>query len=458
MSLDASTIKSKESILRADERLRINVNWFIKLRWAAVAGQLVTVLSVAFGLNVSMPLIPLFVIIGLTALTNLLLRLWYLILGRTEQWSAWGVRGNWIVDAIMTFDVLLLGGLLYFTGGAENPFSVFFLVNLALAAVVVQSEWIWFIGGLAILCYFLLNTWYVPLDVLHDRETFASFSGLLSVRYEGQIVAFSAATIAISYFIARLTRELRERDSELAAARLREERNEKLDALATLAAGAAHELATPLSTIAVVARELERHLESSGATNDCIEDARLIRTELAQCRTILDRMAGRAGESVGEGMTEMTVAGLVEEMLAGLPHTDRVSISHGNEPNLSLNLPRVAIGQALRGIVKNAIDAAGRNGQIQIKTCTIGPNIGIEIRDNGPGMPEEILKRAGEPFFTTKQPGEGTGLGLFLARAVIDRLGGVFEIHSEAGVGTTAEIILPRAPTRLAADHALPSA
>ena len=451
-----SEASPKENRRLADERLRINVNWFLKLRWAAVAGQLVTVLSVALGLNVAMPMVPLFTIIGLTALTNLLLFYWYDRLGRTDRWGAWGVRGNWIVDAVMTLDVLLLAGLLYYTGGSENPFSVFFLVNLALAAVVVQSEWIWVVGGLAIISYSLLNKWHVPLDVLDDGEQIASFSGLMSVRYEGQIVAFSAATIAIAYFIARLTRELRERDAELAAARQREGRNEKLDALATLAAGAAHELATPLSTIAVVARELERHLESSGATNDCIEDARLIRTELAQCRTILDRMAGRAGESVGEGMTEMTVTQLVEEMLAGLPHTERVEVSHANEPGLMLNLPRVAIGQALRGIVKNAIDAAGRDGRIHIQTCTIGNNIGVEIRDNGPGMSEDILRRAGEPFFTTKQTGEGTGLGLFLARAVIDRLGGVFELRSEAGVGTTAEIILPRAPARFAADHALP--
>ena len=393
---DATT---NENVHLADERLKINVNWFLKLRWAAVAGQLLTVLSVSLGLNVRMPLIPLLMIIGLTVLTNLFFLFWYDRIGRSDRWSARGGHGSWVVDAVMTLDVLLLGGLLYFTGGADNPFSVFFLVNLALAAVVVQSEWIWVIGGLAILCFSLLISWHVPLDILEDRGKIASFSGLLSVRYEGQMVAFSTATIAIAYFIAHLTRELRERDAELAAARLRKGRDEKLDALATLAAGAAHELATPLSTIAVVARELERQLESTGASRDCVEDARLIRTELAQCRTILDRMAGRAGESVGEGMSEMTVSELVEEMLAGLPHTDRVEVFHVNEPSLTLNLPRVAIGQALRGIVKNAIDAAGRNGRIQIQTCTIGNNIGVEIRDSGPGMPDAILKRAGEPFF-----------------------------------------------------------
>jgi two-component system sensor histidine kinase RegB len=258
------------------------------------------------------------------------------------------------------------------------------------------------------------------------------------------LVAFTAATVAIAYFNARLTLEVRERDTALEAARQRESRRERLESLATLAAGAAHELATPLSTIAVVARELERHLHASNAGEDCLADAQLIRTELAQCRTILDRMAGRAGESVGEGMTELTVAQIVEEMLTGLPGTDRVSLEYRGDRSALLILPRVAVGQALRGIVKNALDAAGREGRVRVRAGIETSRVVLEIVDNGPGMSSETLARVGEPFFTTKQPGEGTGLGLFLARAVIDRLGGHFELRSQAGQGTTAEITLPR--------------
>jgi two-component system sensor histidine kinase RegB len=427
-----------------NERLRINVSWLLKLRWAAVLGQLATVLVVGIGLNANLPIIPLFSIIALAAVTNLLFEVWYRQVERVRGWERWGVWGHRLVDGVMTVDILLLSLMLFFTGGINNPFCVFFLVNLALAAVVVEPRGIWVIGALNVVSLLVLSVYYAPLPILMASTESASFTGWLTVSREGQLVAFTAATVAIAYFNARLTLEVRERDTALEAARQRESRRERLESLATLAAGAAHELATPLSTIAVVARELERHLHASNAGEDCLADAQLIRTELAQCRTILDRMAGRAGESVGEGMTELTVAQIVEEMLTGLPGTDRVSLEYRGDRSALLILPRVAVGQALRGIVKNALDAAGREGRVRVRAGIETSRVVLEIVDNGPGMSSETLARVGEPFFTTKQPGEGTGLGLFLARAVIDRLGGHFELRSQAGQGTTAEITLPR--------------
>lgn len=430
------------------ERLRINVSWLLALRWAAVAGQLLTILTVWIGFEAELPLMPLFAVVGTTAVTNILLGLWQTSVESYGGWQRWGRIGDGIVDAVITLDILLLTILLYFTGGASNPFSVFFLVNLALASVVVQTGWIWLLGTVSIIAFAMLTIWYQPLALLRSTDPAASFSGMVSVRTEGMIVAFAAATVAIAYFIARLQREIRTRDTELDAARQRESRNDKLEALATLAAGAAHELATPLSTIAVVARELERHLESSQATSESISDARLIRTELAHCRQILDRMAGRAGESVGEGMTEMNPVEVIEETLTGLPGTERVEIATAQWPNVPLLVPRVALGQALRGLVKNALDASGRDGKVMISCRPTALGLRICIEDNGPGMGPETLRRAGEPFFTTKQPGEGTGLGLFLARAVIERLGGALELRSTPGRGTTAEILLPRSTPR----------
>jgi two-component system sensor histidine kinase RegB len=424
--------------------LRINASWLLKLRWAAVLGQLATILTVAIALGVDLPLVALVAVVGLAAVTNLALAAWYLRVEQTNRWRQWTERGAWVLDAVITLDILLLAALLYWSGGAENPFSVFFLVNLALAAVIVQSEWIWAIGALSIVCFAALFIWRTPLPILDSNDPSLSFSGATTVKNEGTIVAVGASTVAILYFIVRLTRELRARDRELEEARKREARRERLESLATLAAGAAHELATPLSTIAVVAKELERHLESRGADADAVQDTKLIRKELAHCRAILDRMAGRAGESVGESPVELSVAEMTEEFLSGLPSVERVSAALGEASTCRLFAPKLALGQAIRGIVKNALDASGPLGRVYVSAGRTNSSVVFEIRDTGPGMSPEVLERAGEPFFTTKQPGEGTGLGLFLARAVVERLGGRVELSSEAGKGTLARIILPR--------------
>jgi two-component system sensor histidine kinase RegB len=430
------------------ERLQINVSWLLALRWAAVAGQLITLLVVWIVLGANLPMTPLLILIGITALTNIFFASWYVWVDRNYLWGEWTPIGYALVDIIMTLDIVLLSGLLYLTGGADNPFSVFFLVNLALAAVVVRNWLVWLIGGLSVLLYALLSIWHVPLPVVDPALMRKGITGVLTLVDEGRLIAFLAASAAIAYFIARLTREVRDRDQELDAARRREARNEKLEAMATLAAGAAHELATPLSTIAVVARELERHLSSSGGSEECLADTALIRTELAQCRTILDRMAGRAGEVVGEGMAELSPSDLVQEILTGLPQSDRIEITIDDPAGARMILPRVAIGQALRGLAKNALDAAGRDGRVSISIIAKGASVEIAIRDTGPGMPEDILRRVGEPFFTTKQPGEGTGLGIFLARAVLDRIGGSLDLSSIVGEGTIARVILPRMRSR----------
>lgn len=426
------------------DRLRINASWLLKLRWAAVMGQLATVAAVAVGLGAELPIIPLISIIGLTAVTNLAFAGWYLWVEQSSGWTHWMGRGNWILDAVITLDILLLSALLYFSGGGENPFSVYFLVNLALAAVVVQSEWIWGIGALSILCFAMLLFWHVPLAVLESGDLRGGFTSRMTIRNEGTFVALSTAVGAIAYFMARLTREVRVQDQELETVRRREAGREKLEALATLAAGAAHELATPLSTIAVIAKELERQLESRGADADSIQDARAIRSELSHCRAILDRMAARAGESVGEGPTVMTVEELTAEFLDGLPSIHRIQVDLGEGATKTLAVPRVALAQAIRGLAKNALDAVEGEGCVRVRSRVEPTEIVLEIVDDGPGMDPSTLDRAGEPFFTTKAPGQGTGLGLFLARAVIERLGGRMELHSVPRQGTTVEIALPR--------------
>jgi two-component system sensor histidine kinase RegB len=263
---------------------------------------------------------------------------------------------------------------------------------------------------------------------------------------QGMWVAFGIAAVFIVYFVTRVTRDLARREAELARARSAALRSEKLASLATLAAGAAHELATPLSTIAVVARELERALERAGAMGDAVADARLIRQEVARCRGILEQLAVDAGQSAGESFCELSVRSLVEQATEGVSRRERVhSAIAADVEALHLYVPPRSVAQAVRGVIENALQASPDDADVTVRASCAGDHCSIVIEDAGSGMAPEVKARAGEPFFTTKEPGKGMGLGLFLTRAVIERLGGGVAIDSAPGRGTRVALNMPLA-------------
>jgi two-component system sensor histidine kinase RegB len=274
---------------------------------------------------------------------------------------------------------------------------------------------------------------------------------------QGMWVAFGIAAAFIVYFVSRVTRDLAAREGELAAVRAAASRNEKLAALATLAAGAAHELATPLSTIAIAAKDLERSLlvdpERAGAS---LEDAKLIRDEVARCRRILQQMSVEAGQTAGESAVATSPEAIVALALEGLPAGANIErmLEH-DARDVRLWLPEQGVALALRGILKNALeavaareDAASRGVVLRVMQRDGG--CVIEVHDDGPGMPQSVLARVGEPFFTTKEPGSGMGLGVFVARALCEQIGGRLDIESVPGRGTTVRMHLPldHTPTR----------
>ena len=181
----------------------------------------------------------------------------------------------------------------------------------------------------------------------------------MHMHMQGMWIAFGIAAVFIVYFVTRVTRDLARREAELARARAAALRSEKLASLATLAAGAAHELATPLSTIAVVARELERSLERAGALNEAVADARLIRNEVSRCRGILEQLAADAGASAGEGLAELSLHGLLDKASEGLAQRERIrcAIASGAE-HAQLLVPARAVAQAVRGVLENALQAS----------------------------------------------------------------------------------------------------
>jgi two-component system sensor histidine kinase RegB len=266
----------------------------------------------------------------------------------------------------------------------------------------------------------------------------------MHMHLQGMWVAYAVAAGFIVYFVQRVTLALGERERQLAEARDLTARNEKLASLATLAAGAAHELSTPLSTIAVIAKELEHQLERNGGEQDAVADARLIREQVARCRDILVQMTADAGESMGEGSEEVSLEQLLHEAVDGLRNAGhiRLRIADGAAARL-LMVPRSPVVHAIRNVLKNAQEASPEVQDIEVRVSSTTNECIVEVEDRGDGMPPEILGRACEPFFTTKEPGQGMGLGLFLSRAVLSRLGGRLDLSSQIGRGTTVRLFLP---------------
>jgi two-component system, sensor histidine kinase RegB len=411
------------------EAKRIHLSWLVRLRWGALVGQLLTVLFVDLGMHIELPLLALMVALGVGAASNIAFALWA---QRTR------FVPDWTLAVPMALDVVLLTVLLFLTGGPFNPFSFLYLVHIALAAVVLPARLTWSLVALSLVCFgalFVDSLWPVAVPTL------LSHADQMRMHMKGMWFAFAVAAGFISYFVTRVRQSLEEREAELRRAHALAAQGEKLASLATLATGAAHELSTPLSTIAVIAKELERALTdgADGPRND----ARLIRREVDRCREILQRMAADSGGGDGD-VLGVRVRDLLAAVVDGLPQVQRVRLNIAPDAADSvLHAPTLATAQALRGVLKNALQASGEDTQVDVQALLVHGQCRISVRDFGAGMSDDVLTRAGEPFFTTKEPGEGMGLGLFLTRAVFERAGGQVVLESTPGQGTTALLTLP---------------
>ncbi|HSY39267.1 MAG TPA: ATP-binding protein [Polyangia bacterium] len=411
---------------------RINFGWLVRLRFATVAGQTLTIVAVRFGMNLEIPLAPLFALVGVALVSNLA------CIACARAWTP----EDWWLLAVMALDVLIFSGLLYFTGGPENPFSFLYLVPIAIAAITLRSAWTWMLVLLSLASSLVLFARHEPLPAAGGH------AGHMALHLRGMWVAFGVASAFIVYFLMRVRRALGAREEELVASRSLAARQERLASLATLAAGAAHELATPLSTIAVVAKDLERAVIAAGAPADAADDVRLMREEVERCRRILARMRIDAGDPAGERFARVSVRELVDDCLDDCStELDRaVSVTLDETTAAATTaLPRHAFGQALRGLVDNARQASPPGAPVSLRVAAVDENrrLIFEIADRGPGISPDLLARVGEPFFTTKPAGQGMGLGIFLARAIVERLGGELSIRSAPGAGTTATLWLP---------------
>lgn len=415
---------------RQSQRLRLNT--LIRLRWLAIVGQSVTVLVVAYGLEFPMPVGPCFALIASSAWLNLVLAFRYPAAHRLNPAAAFG---------ILVFDSLQLAGLLYMTGGLTNPFSLLMTVPVVISAASLPLRLTALLGGLVMTAATLLVFYHLPLPWTEGATLIVPF-----VYVVGMWMAVFSSIAFTAIYAFRVAEEARLLANALAATELVLQREQHLSALDGLAAAAAHELGTPLATITLVAREMEKAL---GKEPKYREDVTLLRSQSERCREILKRLTSLSSEGEPQ-LSKLPLTSLIEEVIA--PHRDfGISIAllpgecAGPEPVGRRN-PGVLYG--LGNLVENAVDFAQK--RVVMRWDWNDDHITLSITDDGPGFPAEIIDRIGEPYMSTRQgaePGGGLGLGLFIAKTLLERSGAslTFRNSNGPGEGAVVEIDWPRA-------------
>lgn len=412
-----STLPSSDTGARNLRRLFI-------LRWialAATAGMVTLAQRVA---EIDLPVLSLGIVIGCGAVLN--------------AWTGWRLRSKRPVGDPELFlqllaDVAVLTGVLYFSGGWSNSFVTLFLLPLMIAATLLPARYAWSMAALTFGCYTLLGFFFVPLPHIHHGE---SEFGLHVI---GMWMSFALSAGVIAYFVVRMAESLRTRDRELAAARENALRDSQVLAMGTLAAGAAHQLGTPLATMAVVVRELQR---SHGADPALSEDLHQLRLQVDHCKRIISDIAASAGEQRAEGGTSQPLdeylARAIESWQALRPGVTVRCAWNGPRPAPRI-VNELTLGQSLISLLDNAADASPEG--IEMVGSWTPRSLSLEIRDRGTGVSPEVARNAGRTAISTKP--DGHGVGLLIATAAIERFGGTVTLANRAGGGACTRLELP---------------
>lgn len=441
--------RSEAPPLATDSAPELVLRGLVPLRFAAAAGEAVALLGAQLGLQLPLPYTWLWAAPVLTFASNLLLR----------HSALHGVPpASRAVPAALLFDVLVFTFVLQQSGGPDNPLSALYAIPVAMAAMTGSARATWAVAALAAAGYAVSFGWHETQPFWHGPLYPGATVGLHAV---GMWVAVVVVCVVITAFLGRMSRMLRVREAEIRRLGEVAARSARLASLTTLAAGAAHELGSPLGTIAVVARELERRVAGTGdetgkgSANDALgEDARLLRAEVDRCRSILDRMVAQAERGHGDPGDELRAGEALAALGEELPEADdprRVMGEIRLPASASLG-SRLDFVEMVVPLLRNALDASPVEAPIALVAERAGSRLRVRIRDEGTGMDAETLRRAGDPFFTTRPPGRGTGLGLFVVRLNAERLGGTLQLHSEPGRGTTATLEWPLPPASRAED------
>jgi two-component system sensor histidine kinase RegB len=397
------------------------------LRCIAIVAQLLTIAVAAWQFGVALPLALVGGIVAALAAFNALT---WCRLRRAQA------VGNLELFGQLLVDVAALTALLYLTGGWSNPFVSLFLLPLMIAATVLPARFAWAMAGVSVACYSMLGWLHVPLPHVHHGGSLDFDAHVL-----GMWVSFVLSAGVVAGFVVRMAQSLRDRDRALADAREKALRDDQLLALGTLAAGAAHRLATPLSTMAVLAGELK---EAVRADPDATRDADTLRTQIGHCKQIIADLAASAGQARAEAGAALPVDEFVRRTLDGWqalrPGVD-VRCEIGGEGPAPRIVSEQSLANTLVSLLDNAADASPDG--VEFDTRWTREQLVVEIRDRGHGLPAAAQGALGRRVFSAK-PG-GHGIGLLLASAAIERFGGRVTLADRASGGARTRVELPLA-------------
>ena len=425
-------------LTRTSHRPRnVRLDTLVRLRWLAVFGQAVAVLVVHFGLEYDVPIWPCLAVIALAAFLNIALQVGF-------------PQTRWLEPEraayLLGFDIAELAALLYFTGGLENPFSFLLLGPVLISATALPPRMTLLLGIFAVLCATVLIFVHYQLpweseEPLQLPETYVIgvwLSILLAIGY-------------IGVYTWQVAEEARQLSDALAATELVLAREQHLSQLDGLAAAAAHELGTPLATITVVVRELERALEAHSPYAD---DVKLLREQAQRCREILSKITELPA---GEPFDRVPLSALIEDAVAPHRHFG-VALGVTLPPDRSdepVGARNPAIRYGLGNLIENAVDFANKRVEILAQWTT--EEVRITISDDGPGFAPEVLDRLGAPYVTHRRLGPrepdgdddgafGLGLGFFIAKTLLERSGATLSLknHMPPMHGATVTVVWNR--------------
>lgn len=421
----------------------LRLHTLVRLRWLAIIGQTAAVLAVQFMLGFPLPLAACLAIIAFSAWLNIFLAIRWRKSVRLQETHA---------GLLLAYDIIQLASLLYLTGGLGNPFSFLFLVPVTISATSLSLRWTLWLGAMAFGCATFLAFRHYPLPWRPDEMLV-----LPDVYIAGMWAAIMCGVVFSAIFARRIAAEARQMSQALAATEMVLAREQRLSALDGMAAAAAHELGTPLATIALVAKELKRDLPAGGPLG---EDIDLLISQAARCREILARLANR--EAQADEMYQRTgLRAMIEELIAPLRGSDieiHVTSPTENDGRAGMTEPTLrrnpAISYGLGNLLENAVDFARSRVDVDVR-WTAG-QVSITVSDDGPGFHQDIFDRLGDPFVTTR-PGydadrgeggghAGMGLGFFIAKTLLERSGASVSLANRPvpDHGAVVHIVWPR--------------
>jgi two-component system sensor histidine kinase RegB len=428
----------------SDQSARKNLHWLFVLRTLLLGVEAILILISVYGLEIPLRQIPLWAILT--------------ILG-TFNWITW-IRltssppvSEMELFAQIVADVLAITAILYFTGGATNPMAWFFLLPLIIAATVLPHSYTWYLVIFASACYTVLIGYYQPLPEI-QAVTLPSDVSLITHSYMehhdiqlhvfGMWFGFVFSAVLVAYFVVEMANTLRERERRLAEAREQALRNERVISLGTLAAGAAHEMGTPLGTMAIVIHELEQEFDSEEFAS-LREKMKILRSQITRCKNALSVMSASAGEARAEEGRPMAVTRYLNDV-AETWRNEKPGVAldyrlRTPEPSPFI-IAELTLTQALINILNNAAEVSPKGVMLEVGWNQ--QRAFIDITDRGPGIAPALSAAIGKAPITTKE--HGLGVGLFLAFSAIERLGGSIELLPRAGGGTRTAITLPLLP------------